>query len=478
MARRSFSPVDCSAADGLTSLLAATSYLDPQTFTQQSAQTGYEQPLPHDVWGENTLESATTEVNPLLPLLRNLEHAATSIGSLDSPTGPRSAQQGSHASDLANPAKRKRGRPRKTDCSTGQYPVDRRREQVRRAQEAFRSRQAANLANNEARIRQLETAIWEMNSIVTSLGEDLVQSRLLLSSPSLETRLCSTLEKSQKIYERNIPATNEDRPGTSTTRVSATSLRVRQTMQGKRGETCSSSSSAPLYAAQPPTSPHYHTNIDFSGLPMPLSPGSPLLFDNTDMSLVEIPLFIRQLSRACAYHAYFSLRNPFVQLDDLRNKFRFLLSMLSRESLTSYYEAVVQVDVYPTRMEEWKGVPFLSIGGAGTHYPTPSPMLDNSLGGTTTRTQPQMPSQGKKKPIWFDIQDLQGFLQERNAYLLTNAHAEVQRHPSRRTAINPSRLIRTLIGTCVCLGSSPGWRQVDVEQALHAALWGTEHDVQ
>ncbi|KAG7110671.1 hypothetical protein HYQ46_002782 [Verticillium longisporum] len=57
MARSSISPVDCSAADGLTSLLAATSYLDPQTFAQQSAQTDHEQPLPHNVWGENTLES-------------------------------------------------------------------------------------------------------------------------------------------------------------------------------------------------------------------------------------------------------------------------------------------------------------------------------------------------------------------------------------------------------------------------------------
>ncbi|KAG7131399.1 hypothetical protein HYQ45_009985 [Verticillium longisporum] len=58
MARSSISPVDCSAADGLTSLLAATSYLDPQTFAQQSAQTDHEQPLPHNTAKDGLLDKS------------------------------------------------------------------------------------------------------------------------------------------------------------------------------------------------------------------------------------------------------------------------------------------------------------------------------------------------------------------------------------------------------------------------------------
>ncbi|KAH7129448.1 hypothetical protein B0J13DRAFT_138259 [Dactylonectria estremocensis] len=480
MAQRNES-ADFSATEGLASLLSAESYLLPDAFTQQLTYTGDERSLSDDVY-ENT------------PVFGFSEEQTVSATAPDSPTVHRLAHQDQQAPDTAGPAKRKRGRPRKSDGGpSSQRPEDRRREQIRRAQKAFRSRQEANLANNEARIRELEAAIGDMSSLVTSFGQDLAQSGLLMQHSSLESRLCNVLEISQNIAEKSVPAINEDRPATATDQAPAPLLPTGQAIRRHSREIAPYSLN-PAHTARFPTTPPLRINFDLSGFLMPLSFGSPLLFDTPEISAVEIPFFIRQLSRACTYHAYFSLRNPSLQVNDLRGKFRFLLSMLSRESLVSYFGTAVQVDVHPNQMEEWNGVPFLSVGGAGTHYLEQSSSSSSSSSNTTpgtartstsTTNQTQVRSPGGEHPVfevpfqtqggtslrWFDIRDLEAFLQEKQVHLLTTSDAGAQHRPSGRTAINASKLIRSLVVTCICLGRSPGWRPVDVEQALRNAAW-------
>ncbi|KAH7122992.1 hypothetical protein EDB81DRAFT_813376 [Dactylonectria macrodidyma] len=473
-------PTDLSATEGLASLLSAASYLLPETFTPQPTRIDDERPLFDDINIDN------------IPIFGLSEEQTVSETVPGSPTRHRSAHQ-DHALNTAGPAKRKRGRPRKSDGGpSSQSPEERRREQIRRAQKAFRSRQEANLANSEARVRELEAAIGDMSSMVVSFAQDLAQSGLLRQNSSLKSRLCNVLERSQNIAERSASTINEDRLGISADQTSAPLRPIRQGVR-RHSREISPYYSDPAHMARFPTTPPLRINFDLSGFLMPLSSGSPLLFDSPHISAIEIPLFTRQLGRACAYHAYFSLRNPSLQVNDLRGKFRFLLSMLSRERLTSYFEAAVQAEVHPSLMDEWNGVPFLSVGGAGTHYllrsssssssnTTPSTARTSTT--TTNHTQVQSPdgehpvfaapyqSQGRTNSRWFDIRDLEGFLQEKHVYL-TNSDPKVQRRPSRRNAINASKLIRTLVGTCICLGRSPGWRPVDVEQALHTAAWGT-----
>lgn len=159
-----------------------------------------------------------------------------------------------------------------------------------------------------------------------------------------------------------------------------------------------------------------------------------------------MPLFIRQLRLACCYHAYFSLRSPSVRLDDLRRKFRFLLSVLSREDLTSYFESAIQARIHPENMVEWQEIPFFSVGGAGTHYPR---------GSSSGLSQNQVPIQEDPLSIlsseaqvgmygsWFDIRDLEGFLQEKGARFLTGPPMEPRRGISNQAAVNVSSLIKS-----------------------------------
>lgn len=101
---------------------------------------------------------------------------------------------------------------------------------------------------------------------------------------------------------------------------------------------------------------------------MPLGSDSPLLFNPPSTCLVDLAQLIHQLRLAYTYHAYISLRSSSVRLEDLRGKCRFLLSILTRKELTSYFEASIQARIYPERMTKWQSLPFFAVGGAGTHY--------------------------------------------------------------------------------------------------------------
>lgn len=234
------------------------------------------------------------------------------------------------------------------------------------------------------------------------------------------------------------------------------------------------------------------------GFPMPLSPGSPLLFDTATVRVVDLTVFTQQLRLACTYHAYYSLRDTSFKLAHLQRKFRFLLSMLTRERLTSYFETAVQAPVHPSQLTEWQDIPFFSVGGAGTHYPralspnsivghpsprfeSRSPVQQEPLAAFSSEVHKQMGG------VWFNIHDLQGFLQEKNVHLLTSPPSGPQQSLLQQTAIKASCLIRSkftpcaylhkthfpavLISTCICLGRSPGWRMLDVERALSMAAW-------
>ncbi|KAJ5385525.1 hypothetical protein N7517_003436 [Penicillium concentricum] len=399
-------------------------------------------------------------------------------------------------------SRKKRGRPRKDDNDqTEELPADRRRAQIRLAQRAYRTRQEGALLKYEARITQLETGMKKMNAAISSFGQNLGETGILATHPDLHAHIRNILETCNNVSEEAGLTTAQDQVPYSTAEGGSTSSCVPQ----KQGQEHLSSSLAPLY------SPHRSPVITLlnpspwstiGDPPMPLGPASPLLFDIPTTSVVELSQFIRQLRLACAYHAYISLRNSSVRLEDLRRKFRFLLSILTREELTSYFEASVQARIYPERMTKWQALPFFAVGGAGTHYISSSPSVSNSHNASQgdynqpsirenplTEFSPEVQEQMDGK--WFDIRDLEGFLQERGVHFIGRApgsSTEARRGVSMQAA-SPVHLIKSktiaalnqlpelisspigLVDMCICLGRSPGWRPLDVEKALRMSLW-------
>lgn len=376
----------------------------------------------------------------------------------------------------------------------------------------------------EHRATQSAAALGKMNSLIHIFGEDLAQSGLLSDRPGLESHLRHVLAACQSLVEQQHPHLAADE-GLSQQRMSSGSG---SGSSPPSDATRAEPPSRPIPTLQPdpalPSVPALRTmlqpqlssaalaTINLDEFPMPLGPRSPLLFDDLEEdAAVDVSVFARHVRRACCYHAYFALRDPSISYADLRPKFRFLFSMHTRDTLIAYYhEAALYADLEPARMDRWQGIPFLDVGGAGSHYatkPGASPSSSrlgysssNASGdsfGNASQQRDEPETNGKESDrvshAWFDIHDLEGYLLEKEIKLVANLTTERQaRASAERPIFNPSKLIRSmlrharclflgldkltypvLVGTCTCLGRSPGWRVANIDNCLEQALVAT-----
>ncbi|KAL1854426.1 Phosphoserine transaminase [Diaporthe australafricana] len=168
---------------------------------------------------------------------------------------------------------------------------------------------------------------------------------------------------------------------------------------------------------------------------------------------VDLSAFISQLRLACAYNAFETLSDPTVTLDSIRNKYRFLLSLMSREHLTSYYKASVQARLDPSVLNPWEAVPFFGLGRAGSHYPRPSLSASRGSSGAEDPTLHDWPlvsdpllnfsAQIRENldDTWFDVRDLEGYLKEKEVCLVSRPPSTTQ-HEALPTYIEVARLLQ------------------------------------
>lgn len=280
--------------------------------------------------------------------------------------------------------------------------MQRRRKQIRLAQRAHRQREKAALSRHEARIAQLETAIQKMHIAFSSFGEHLTNSGALVPHTALQAHLHDTFTTHKSLAEE---AGVDPSP---------------QSLQAESGMR---------------TEPCLLSQLDGLSPPRLVDPA----INSTSMPAVDMSVFIRHLRLASARYAVFLLRDSSVSLEGLRRKFRFLLSIISREDLISYFEAALVATIHPERMVEWEELPFFRVGGAGTHfvhsrswrYESHHPVWEDPL----SKFPPDV--QGEMDGRWYDIRDLQGFLQERAVHLCASPPAS-----SNMTAVNVSALIK------------------------------------
>lgn len=390
----------------------------------------------------------------------------------DSPFSPRQAATRAtktQHNDTPNiKARRKRrGRPRKeggdpteppeevciTSCSPSltflgspNSSVKRRRKQIRLAQRAYRQREKTVLSKYESRIAELEMSICTIDKRICSLGKALTKSGVLAPYTDLQAQVLETLAACKALAEETGASSEGEHP------TPATQNEVSPIFLGGDHGTQAPSSVLQLQESlHPRQSLSPRATISLLGTPEPLGAGSPLLFESpvnaSAVSTVDLPFFIRQVRLACAYHAFISLRNSSVGLEDLRRKFRFLLSMMSRENLTSYFEACVLSKLHPERMLEFEELPFFRVGGAGCHfinssqgpYETHFPIREDPLRDFSSSVQREM--DGK----WYDIRDLEGFIREKKVYLLTSPPLEMAHDSTNLTVVNASTFIRSKI---------------------------------
>ena len=337
--------------------------------------------------------------------------------------------------------------------------AQRRRMQVLIAQRAYRSRKEVTLLNYQDRIVKLEGIVRNMNSLVQSFGEQQLaraESDALVSPAELASSLRNTMEACASMARGADQDTLEDDDSHSQSHIhrggdpSSSSLPIQEeacapappTNSAKQSRTTPTRSSSPgrflkdLMVLQ--SSP--------SGVPS---------FDSVSAAVVPVQLsaFIEHLRVACVYHAYTALSNPGIAFESIRNKFRFLLSLMNRERLTSYFKAALEARVNQSGLrKEWEGIPFFGVGGAGSHY-AQNRAPSSSGDGEEERTQSpwplvkeplsKLPTQAREDMDgdWFDVRDLEGFLRERQVRL-TAYSSKVHQHRTVMGGVDVASLLQ------------------------------------
>lgn len=311
---------------------------------------------------------------------------------------------------------KKRGRPRKSSsrqidkesdevCLLSALPSitkqdQRRRVQIRLAQRAYRSRKEASLSSHQSRIVQLETTIEKMSGAVVSFNDGLVQAGVLESDSGLAghwhdtVQTCLALAKDDQHEETPSPASMP-------------------TGHGLLSEPPVPNIDPALHNNQPP--------------------------DSFETSTIELSTFMERLHLACIYEGYLMLSNPSINISCLRKPFLLLLNIMDRKRATSYFKACLhsRSGLLKTSLDEWDEiVPFFSLGGAGTHYPRSRSPWTRQLSKTdallpryVTIEDPlaQFPVETRREMDgeWFDIQDLEGFLQEQGIWIIARSGDEL-----------------------------------------------------
>lgn len=184
-------------------------------------------------------------------------------------------------------------------------------------------------------------------------------------------------------------------------------------------------------------------------LHQPLTPSS--ASGSEAVSYLQCSTFMDQLHMAILYRGYLTLTNPSISADGVRQKFRLLYPAMERGHLASYFAAALHAKISKIELgTQWRVVPFFQLGGAGTHYAWPP-----ELGPYTRRSRNwqaiSVPlshfSTDIQKDLngdWFDMQDLECFLLEKQIKLVA-APGPVDSHEpddlQRQTLINARKLI-------------------------------------
>ncbi|RAH72542.1 uncharacterized protein BO66DRAFT_317170 [Aspergillus aculeatinus CBS 121060] len=373
----------------------------------------------------------------------------------------------------------KRGRPRKVlDESLAEDPEERRRRQIRLAQRAYRSRKEANMSSLKSRIGELESVVEQMSSAVLSLSDQLVQSGVLESNPHLAEHLHHTVQTCLNLAKD----ANKDGADSTALVPSSASSRTSSAQSSAPGNGFQFSVPIDFGKTYPPVLPTFQSEKQMTPFRPALRP-PPQQLALPDIQEMELSVFMSRLHMSCIYHGCLALCDDNISTERIMRHFCLPLTIVDRKTLTGLFYAALNTKDGKKRYEDWKDIPFFSLGGAGTHYPWTAAKagLASYLHRPGVRwvvlPEPllELPPHLQKVLAgdWFDMGDLEGYLREQGVRLFAHAPPDVGKDSHQPApAVNAKRLIKILSGCGICLGWTPGFRRRDVEKALRECTEG------
>ncbi|GFF70420.1 hypothetical protein IFM53868_00303 [Aspergillus udagawae] len=348
------------------------------------------------------------------------------------------------------------GRPR-LDASRDAILSEDRRAQVRRAQRTYRLKKEAFFRNATARAEQLEARMRTALEEVTCLSEVATEAQLHLSHPDIYARLKRL---------RGIVADGYDPIET----------------RAPAEPSPDSSDQGPVFSAQAQSPRQY-------------PPTPPLPTRQCTYAFQEVR-FARRLQRYCLEHA-FRLFTEF-QSDprEFHRVFRLVPCVRDRGKTQPRFRQLLMGG--RTDPLEVLGLPFYSVGGAGTHfpdvdeegnavYPVNSRLPRRVLG---ILPWEELGTKGGEEALevyglggeWFDSRDVEGYLRlhgvDVNGGLFPTLRISSRAAESDRTrsfVLDVEGFFSRLLSGLVILGRAPGFRKTDVRRAFQASVKRIDH---
>ncbi|GKZ30087.1 hypothetical protein AbraIFM66950_007696 [Aspergillus brasiliensis] len=380
--------------------------------------------------------------------------------------------------------------------------------QVRLAQRAYRSRKEATLSTLKGRVDQLETIVEKINKTFLGFTDDLMQLGVLTDRPDLAQHLYRTIQQSLTLTHRAISVADDEGINVDIADTDAgvseegANAEVPVNTAGQSENSAITTPDAadsqfpgsillshPMaqmiddWASLEPTD-HLMTQIGRDVVPIPTT----TLLTDTLLSNVYKPDtagFAQRLYRACIEQGYQCLRDPSSKPEDLSYTFRLSQKFLPARNLIAYFEDFLRLGHHPTAWG-WN-VPFISIGGAGTHFR--HEQRSYVVGETSSIVRMGMEQVDPDlHGDWFDCYDVEGYLGDNKVKLIQGLTADSRvsassplpalnekiqyqrllgqasfKQPTRPTVVDENILIELLIRSCVCLGRAPGFSRAAVE---------------
>ncbi|THC91176.1 hypothetical protein EYZ11_009365 [Aspergillus tanneri] len=363
----------------------------------------------------------------------------------------------------------KRGRP-PIDL-THEGLVDRRRNQVRKAQRNYRIRKAEEAIIRRNYVADLESQIDRMRQSFLELSSHIRKATVLPGVPDLERQL-------QNITHNFLPASQDsDAPSRSPPDDSDRNRdRSRDGPISPRLDDYTSCATTSLVPAT--ESIQMSTPIRASAVGFPLS-----LFG------IQAPLprnFAQRLYSSCIKRAYHLLTSPYAERTEVARVFQYSFQFSDANTMILTFDTLLRTN------GDYQTARVYRLGGAGTHYTKTPP--EWSIVKYTPLSE-QTPFENDDD-IWFDSRDIEGWLEENGLaiggtqsfmYLselpsfrlcqhmtLCNGHepGESPELSDQRVAmvLDVDKFLEGLLSRGVCLGNAPGFRRCDVEAAFNLAI--------
>ncbi|CCD42806.1 hypothetical protein BofuT4_P071020.1 [Botrytis cinerea T4] len=424
---------------------------------------------------------------------------------------------------------KRRGRPRLANAEGD--PTAQRRAQIRLAQQTFLSKNHALAQKLRKRNDKLEMEAQRKRQVFSTFYEKALMSNLHNSEPELSALLKQTaelflLEKELEILPEASPNTSgvtssNDSCSSPTESCQALSrllspLPLENTIFGFQMSKAGNDKSLPLYRVEDQRSPSMPRSLSYQSTCVPVL--SPTPFRQDYSYSFQESTFGRHLQRLCLEHTYRLFINPATDPKILYRVFRLVKCIADKSKMQPYFERLLHRG--SNEPLELPGLPFYTIGGAGTHYQRKD--LQGRLGLPENTRLPKrilgsLPFQGGTEDhddryvrflemfgyggVWMDSCDVEAYLREKGVMVghgtavlpvqpkaggvglratnplsghknvgIDGQETEGSDHISPTFLFDVERFAEYLLRDVVMLGRAPGFRKSSVDIAIDYAL--------